>query len=144
MYHSNYNLIVNFVRIFNVFFSIQKYKSAIFQYIWRTKLLFMKRLLLIFFLSFSIWCWNQSYSYRFSGTIDPLKWERISETMKKDFGVGEAKLFQKENAGEIRFKMLPTVTTKPTEDQHFSIASAMKQLLIDNGMEPLSFVEINK
>lgn len=104
----------------------------------------MKRLLLIFFLSFSIWCWNQSYSYRFSGTIDPLKWERISETMKKDFGVGEAKLFQKENAGEIRFKMLPNVTTKPTEDQHFSIASAMKQLLIDNGMEPLSFVEISK
>ncbi len=85
---------------------------------------------------------SQSFSFRFQGTIDPVKWESMQRTMSQDFHVAESKLFQKENGGEIRFKMVSSDTYNVAEDQNFSIASAMKNLLIQEGLQPLGLVQI--
>ena len=100
----------------------------------------MRCLLLIFFVVTAHICSAQSFSYRFRGTIDQERIQKIESDIVAHPEFSNVKFKVKEQSGEILFQF--TAVPTKSEESQTSPAIVLKGIIINNGLEPIELVQL--
>lgn len=100
----------------------------------------MRNLLLTFFVVITNLCSAQTFSYSFKGIADEERKQKIETVLTSHPEFSAVKFRLKEQSGELIFIFQAQPARK--EDTQVSPAIIVKNVLVENGLEPVELVQL--